>query len=110
MFDSARVRSTLFTEAAGYAGAEGTIFGVTTVSVTGVEVIGEPEDDTAINVDFDGRLPAAWFQPSLIEVTGQPEATIEIGPARLHRSADRAWHEVSVESQEHNNRPWWRFW
>lgn len=102
MFDTARVLSTPATEEAGYSGAEGTIFGVTTVSVTLVEVIGEPEDDTAINVDFDGRLPAAWFQPSLIEVTGQPAAAISVGPARMERSEGGEWREL--------RKPWWRFW
>ena len=102
MFDSAKVKSTTITEAAGYAGAEGTIYGVTTVSVTCVEVIGEPEDDVAINVDFDGRLPTAWFQPSLIEVTGQPATKISIGPGRTERSEGGEWRE--------GRKPWWRFW
>lgn len=102
MFDSAKVRSTPLTAAAGYADAEGTIYGVTTVSVTGVEVVGQPEDDTAINVDFGGRMPAAWFQPSLIEVTGRPATTISVGSAKLARTEGGDWREV--------RRPWWRFW
>ncbi len=102
MFDAARVRSTPVTEATGYAGAEGIIHGVTTVSVTRVEVIGEPENDAAINVDFDGRLPAAWFQPSLIEVTGQPAIAITVGKGRMERPEGGDWREV--------RRPWWRFW
>lgn len=102
MFDAARVRSTPVTEAAGYAGAEGTIYGVTTVSVTRVEVIGGAEDDTAINVDFEGRLPAAWFPPSLVEVIGSPATTITVGNARIERPEGGEWREVK--------RPWWRFW
>jgi len=102
LFDAVRVRSTPITEAAGYAGAEGVVFGVTTVSITGVDVIGEVEDDAAINVDFEGRLPAAWFQPSLVEVIGAPAASITVGKARMSREDGGEWIEL--------RRPWWRFW
>ncbi|NBW06739.1 MAG: hypothetical protein EBR82_01795 [Caulobacteraceae bacterium] len=102
MFDAARVRSTPVTEAAGYAGAEGTIHGVTTVSLSGVDVIGEPEDDVAIYVDFDGQLPEAWFQPSLVEVIGEPAMTVTVGKGRMERSEGGEWREAP--------RPWWRFW
>nr|WP_314434702.1 hypothetical protein [uncultured Brevundimonas sp.] len=104
MFDAARIRSTPLTDKLGYGGVEGVIFGVTTVSMTGVEVIGEPEDDCALNVDFEGRLAAAWFQPSLVEVIGSPEMTMTIGNTTLTRSADSdVWIDAAV-------RPWWKFW
>ena len=102
MFDSARIRSTPATVEAGYAGAEGTVFGITTVSVTGVEVVGEPEEDVAVNVDFGESLPSAWFQPSLVEVTGVPASTLTIGRARLEREDGGEWQVVKE--------PWWRFW
>lgn len=102
MFDAARIRSTLTTEEAGYAGAEGTVYGITTVSITGVVVIGEPEEDVAVNVDFDERPPSAWFQPSLVEVTGKPASTLTIGESRLEREDDGDWRVV--------RKPWWRFW
>jgi len=104
MFDAVRIRSTPATRAAGYDGAEGVVFGVTTVSLTRVEVVGEPEDDCAVNVDFDGALASAWFQPSLVEVTGQPETTISIGRAKFQRAdGDAEWAQVKP-------RAWWRFW
>jgi len=104
MFDAVRILSTPVTKAAGYSGAEGVVFGVTTVSLTKVEVIGEPEDDCALNVDFGGALPAAWFQPSLVEVTGQPETTISIGGAEYRRPAGGG------EWIPTKRPPWWRFW
>lgn len=104
MFDAVRIRTTPVTEAAGYGGAEGVVYGVTTVSMTGVEVIGEAEDDTALNVDFSGARPAAWFQPSLVEVIGTPETTIEIGRATITRAAG------SDEWVETVRPPWWKFW
>ena len=99
MFDSARIRRTPLTEKLGYADAEGTIFGVTTVSSTGVEVIGDVEDDCAINVDFDGRLPTAWFQPSLVKVTGQPEITMTLGDKTfVRKQGSGEWTEVPRKS------------
>ena len=104
MFDTVRIRSTPATVAAGYGEAEGTVFGVTTVSLTNVEVIGVAEDDCAINVDFGGALPSAWFQPSLVEVTGQPKTTISLGGADFQRP-DGGGEWIRVRP-----RPWWRFW
>ena len=104
MFDTARICSTPVTNEAGYAGAEGIVFGVTTVSATNVEVVGDAEDDCAINVDFGGALPSAWFQPSLVEITGQPQTTISIGGAELKRPEGGGdWVQIKT-------RPWWRFW
>ena len=104
MFDAVRIRSTPVTDAAGYGDAEGVIYGVTTVSVTGVEVIGAVEDDCAVNVDFDGTRPAAWFQPSLVEVIGKPETTIEVGRGVLTRV------EGTDDWIEPIRPPWWEFW
>ena len=103
MFDSARIRSTSATIEAGYAGAEGTVFGITTVSVTGVEVIGLPEDDCAINVDFDGAMPSAWFQPSFVEITSEPALTLSVGDVSLRRDDAGEW---TVKRAK----PWWAFW
>jgi hypothetical protein len=104
MFDAVRIRRTPETEALGYADAEGELFGVTTVSVTGVKVIGEAEDDCALNVDFGGAQPNAWFQPSLVEVIGQPAVTLSVGPRTIERrEGETEWREVG-------RRPWWKFW
>lgn len=80
------------------------MFGVTTVSVTGVDVIGEVEADCALNVDFNGQLPAAWFQPSLVELVGPPEGTVSIG------GKDFTWAEDAADFVEVTRRPWWKFW
>lgn len=104
MFDTVRIRETPVTLAAGYNSANGVVFGVTTVSLTQVDVIGEAEDDCALNVDFGGALPSAWFQPSLVEITGQPETMISIEGAEFRRpEGGGEWVRVKP-------RPWWRFW
>jgi hypothetical protein len=108
--DRVRVRKTAETEAAGVAGLHGQVYGETTPSVTGVEIIGTPEHDYAINVHFEDLQQAHWFASHLLEF-------IDHGPGteiRLHgvdkrwvRAADGEWVEESTAKPK---RPWWRFW
>src|SRR5512144_574905 len=65
--DHVRVRRAAATEAAGIAGRIGTVYGVTTVSVTRVDVIGTPSADTALNVGFDESNESVWLAADLIE-------------------------------------------
>jgi hypothetical protein len=48
----------------------GQVYGETTPSVTGVEVIGAVQEDYAINVFLNERNEALWFAPDLVEVIG----------------------------------------
>ncbi len=103
MFDVVRIRSTPETVAAGYADIEGVLYGVTTVSVTSVDVVGAPEDDMALNVGFAGSAETAWFQPSLVEFIARPATAMSVGGVELSRP------DGGGEWQE-SRRPWWRFW
>ena len=61
--DNVRIRSSVETESNGFAGLVGQVYGQTTPSVSGVEVIGELESDYAINVFFEDRHESFWFAP-----------------------------------------------
>lgn len=77
--DKVRIYTTLATEAAGVAGLVGQVYGETTPSMTAVEVIGQADDDYAINVFFQDRNQSFWFAAGLLEfVDHGPGTTIGI--------------------------------
>jgi hypothetical protein len=65
--DRVKIRTAAETEAAGIAGRSGVVYGTTTVSVTGVEIIGSPTDDVALNIAIDESEETVWLAPSLVE-------------------------------------------
>ena len=94
--DTVRVRSTPATEAAGVANLVGPVYGVTTPSVTGVSVIGEPTGDRAINVFFESRKETLWFAPDLLEfVDHGAGAVVTLKGVSKHwkRAEDGSWIE-----------------
>lgn len=96
--DRVRIRRTAETEAAGLVDRSGIVHGVTAVSVTGVAVVGKPEEDTAINVSFEESGVDVWLAPQLVEfVDHNPGATITITgvPKRWTRDATGNWVESS---------------
>jgi hypothetical protein len=105
--DNVRVRRSPETEARGVAGLRGQVYGETTPSVTGVEVLGEVTQDRALNVHLEGRAEPLWFAPELLEfIDHGPGTEIRLNgiPKKWVRTAAGEW----SESQE--KRPWWRFW
>ena len=108
--DNVRIRVTRETGEAGVAGLEGQVYGETTPSVTGVEVIGTASDDHALNVHFEGRGEALWFAPEVVEFVDHAVGT-EIRLDGVHkrwvRTDDGGWHEDTLTEQK---KPWWRFW
>ena len=92
-FDNVRIRATPETESLGYAGRSGVCFGFTTPSVTGVTVIGDTDEDYALNVNFGGEdREGAWFAADLVEfVDHAPGTEISIGRKALIRRADGTW-------------------
>ncbi len=94
IFDNVRVASTPLTTLLGLAGLTGQVYGETTPSVTGVEVIGGAAADYAINVQLDGRDEPLWFAPELVEfVDHAPGTKVVIGNKRLVRTASGQWAE-----------------
>jgi hypothetical protein len=88
--DNVRVRSTPLTERLGFANLVGSVFGETTASVTGVEVIGDSEGNRAINVFFEDRKKGFWFAPELLEfVDHAPGAEIRLDGFRKSGSGQR---------------------
>ncbi len=66
--DTVRVLSTPITESIGLAGIEGTVYGHSKPSASGVTpVIGDDKNDYAINVYFEELKLSHWFVEELLE-------------------------------------------
>jgi hypothetical protein len=105
--DNVRVRSAPETGARGLAGATGQVHGVTTPSVTQVDVVGELTEDCAFAIKFEGRADPVWFSAELLEfVDHGPGTEIRISGVakKWSRSNDGSWVESTI------SRPWWKFW
>lgn len=106
--DNVRIRSTLETVERGLATQAGQVYGVTTPSVTNVEVIGSlTGTDCAFNVHFDDRNESFWFSAELLELIDHApglEIRLDGVPKKWVRSPDGAWVEETTA------KPWWKFW
>jgi hypothetical protein len=97
--DQVRVLATGETEVAGIAGLEGEVHGLTTPSVSGVEVVGGAPDDSALHVYFGGKPEGRWIRPDLLELlhhNAGAEMTVQGSRVKFVRRADGGWDEVSV--------------
>lgn len=93
--DNVRIRATPLTEQLGLAGQRGSIYGETTPSVTGVEVIGQVTNDYAVNVMIEARREQLWFAPDLVEFVDHGAGTeVRIGNKHLVRDGSGEWSEV----------------
>ena len=98
--DNVRVVATPETEAAGLAGRSGQVYGETTPSSTGVDVIGELASDFAINVYFDDLSQGFWLAPQLLEFIDHAPGTemqLDGSPVKSVRQPDGSWVEVPVQ-------------
>ena len=98
--DRVRILANPDTLVAGVAGLEGEVYGFTTPSATGVDVIGGAPDDYALNVNLDSMDQAFWFRPDLVELLHH-NAGLEIsaGGIRAIRQGDGSWIETPKNSQ-----------
>jgi hypothetical protein len=88
--DAVRIIPNAETIERGWAGREGTFYGFTTPSVTGIAVIGL-SGDLGFNVGFGDGVDE-WFDPSLVERLGfDPAGTMSIGDRRFVRDAEGNW-------------------
>jgi hypothetical protein len=93
--DNVRIKDIPVTQKAGVAGLTGSVRGVTTPSVTKIEVIGELKEDCAINVYFEGKSEGFWFAPDLLEfVDHAPGSEISIKDRKWVRTESGEWKEV----------------
>lgn len=105
--DNVRVRATPETTERDLAGLTGQIQGVTTPSVTHVDVVGSLTEDCAFAVEIQNEGSAIWFAPDLLELVDhapRTEITINGVAKKWTRAADGSWIENSTGA------PWWKFW
>ena len=105
--DNVRVRDTPDTRALGLAGLVGQVYGETTPSYTGVPVIGQLNQDYAVNVHFKDRDEEFWFSAeSLVfcDFGAGTEITLDGVPKKWTRSETGEWIETDVK------KAWWKFW
>ena len=97
MFDRVRVRTTAATEAAGFAGITGQVYGETVPSSSGVgrdQIIGEMKEDYAVNVNFKELNKSVWFTRDLLEfVDHAPGTEITAGSKTRVRTETGEWIE-----------------
>jgi hypothetical protein len=105
--DNVKVLSSPETDAISISGKVGQVSGETTPSVTGVEVIGEVNDDFALNVSIEGYDETYWLSTDLLEFIDHAEGTeMVVGNVRAVRRADGCWEESYINPPK----KWWQFW
>jgi hypothetical protein len=98
--DRVLVLATSETVSAGVAGLAGDVYGFTTPSLTGVDVIGGAPEDYALNVNLDSKGEAFWFRPDLLELLHRNAGLeISVGGITTIRQADGRWGDASNKSQ-----------
>jgi len=98
--DNVRIRRTPETERLGIAEAIGNVYGETTPSETGVEVIGELLSDYAHQVYFESLRKSYWFAPEMLEfVNHAPGTEVHVhGTAfKSVRQRDGTWKDVPID-------------
>jgi hypothetical protein len=90
--DNVRVVKSKQTDELGISGLTGQVYGETTSSVSGVEVIGDLKSDAAVNVYFEELQRDYWLSPDLVELVDHaPGTTISIGDKELVRTEEGEW-------------------
>ncbi|WP_420643631.1 hypothetical protein [Candidatus Leptofilum sp.] len=100
--DNVRVRDTVETQAAGVAGLIGQVYGETTPSVTGIDIIGHQNSDYAINVFFEERDESLWFAENMLEFVDHSagtEITLKGVDKKWTRSPEGDWVESPGEKR-----------
>jgi len=108
--DNVRIVDCPETQAKGIAGLVGSVYGETTPSVTGVDVIGNAAGDFALNVYIEGIEDEIWVAPDLVEFLDHGA-----GQTITLDGVDKEWVRAdSGEWVEHDlsqsKSPWWKFW
>jgi len=105
--DTVRIKDNPETAQATIAGLEGTVYGFTTPSLTGVEAVGPLSQDFALNVYVDSLNQGFWLDPANIELVERPEV--------MEFSVAGKTIRVTQKDGEYDEavilpRPWWKFW
>lgn len=108
--DNVRIIDCPETRAKGIAGLVGCVYGETTPSVTGVDVIGNAADDFALHVNFEEIEDEIWIAPELVVFldhgAGQT-ITLDGVDKEWVRADSGEWIEHDLSQ---NKTPWWKIW
>jgi hypothetical protein len=99
------VKSSPETEANGLVGKTGEIYGHTTPTVTGVEVIGKTDKDFALNVYFEDIKESFWFDEDLIQQLDNgdgTEITLDGVDKKWTKDSTGNWIEEDLSGQSKN--------
>lgn len=108
--DNVRIVASDSTTASGHADRVGVCYGLTTPSVTGVEVVGGAADDVALNVHFDEE-PAqdAWFAPELVAIVDHAVGSqATVGDQEFVKTEDGSWVQEPATAEKSPRRGWFR--
>lgn len=100
--DNVRIVEDIATSESGHANMIGVCYGVTTPSVTAVEVVGGTTGDVALNVHFENEtISDAWFAPELVALVDHAVGSrATVGSHAFVKGADGEWtHEVPTHEQ-----------
>lgn len=109
--DNVRIVDTDATQRSGHANLVGVCFGMTTPTVTGVEVVGDAVEDVALNVHFDDDdVPDAWFAPQLVTLVDHAVGSqASIGDHSFIKGPDGEWVPVESEGERRSRfRRWFK--
>lgn len=104
--DNVRISDSDSTIASGHAGRVGVCYGMTTPSVTGVEVVGDAGDDVALNVHFDDQaVEDAWFSPVLVVLVDHAAGSrATVGDHAFVKTEDGSWVSESTAPRKRQRR------
>ncbi len=97
--DNVRIPRTAETERLGIADMIGNVYGEITPSESGVEVIGKPEVNHALNVYFDTLDSSYWLAPHPLEFVNHAPGTevhVHGSPFKSVRQPDGTWKDIPV--------------
>lgn len=110
--DNVRIVEAEPTRRSGHANMVGVCYGLTTPSITAVEVVGDATDDAALNVHFDSDgVPDAWFAPDLVLLVDHAVGSqATVGTHSFVKTADGDWVEVEppAEPRATSRRRWYK--
>jgi hypothetical protein len=108
--DNVRIVDAESTRRSGHSNMIGVCYGFTTPSATGVEVVGAPTEDAALNVHFDAdEIPDAWFAPQLVALVDHAAGSqATVGTRSFTKSADGDWVEERSAAERTTRRRWFR--
>jgi hypothetical protein len=104
-----RIKKTPETEELDLANKEGEVYGETTPSVTGLEIIGNQKEDLAINIHFEELGKSFWFSEDLLEYLDDGQGN-EISLDGIDKKWTKTDNGEWTEENTKKGKKWWQFW